>query len=56
MFPRLAGQRAEYVLTQLKAFKSNERYAEPGNPMHEVALKLSDQEMEGLANYVAGLD
>jgi len=56
LYPRLAGQHVEYVVTQLQAFKTNERYAEPGNPMHDIALKLSDEEIEALANYVAGLD
>ena len=56
LYPRLAGQHPEYVVTQLKAFRSGERNAEPGNPMQGVALKLSDAEIEALANYVAGLN
>jgi cytochrome c553 len=56
LFPRLAGQHPEYLVTQLKAFQNGERNVEPGNLMHDITLKLSDQEIEALANYLAGLD
>ena len=56
LYPRLAGQHPEYVVTQLNAFKTGDRNVEPGNLMHDITLKLSDQEIEALANYVAGLD
>jgi cytochrome c553 len=55
-YPRIAGQHGEYVLRQLRALKSSERAVEAGNPMHDVASKLSEQEMEDLANLVEGLN
>jgi cytochrome c553 len=52
-FPRLAGQHAEYNLNQLKAFRSGERANAP--MMRVIASKMSDQEMEAVADYVQGL-
>jgi len=52
-FPRLAGQHAEYNLIQLKAFRSGERANAP--MMRVIASKMSDQEMEAVADYVQGL-
>jgi cytochrome c553 len=54
-YPRLAGQHAEYVLTQLKAFHAGERTNDPNQMMRTVAAKLSDREMAALAEYVSGL-
>lgn len=54
-YPRLAGQHAEYVEVQLKAFRSGERANDPGSMMRGVAEKLSDREIQGVSDYVAGL-
>ena len=54
-YPRLSGQHAEYVEVQLKAFRSGERANDPGNMMRGVAEKLSDREIQGVSDYVAGL-
>ena len=55
-FPRLSGQYAEYVETQLKAFRSGAR-ANDGETriMRTVAKQLSDAEISAVADYVAGL-
>ncbi|MGL6162329.1 c-type cytochrome [Microbulbifer sp.] len=55
-YPRLSGQYAEYVETQLKAFREGTR-ANDGDTrvMRSVAKPLSDAEIKALANYVAGL-
>ncbi|MBI5909885.1 MAG: cytochrome c4 [Betaproteobacteria bacterium] len=54
-YPRLAGQHAEYTETQLKAFRAGERSNDPNNAMRGVAGKLSDREIQGVADYIAGL-
>ena len=54
-YPRLSGQHAEYVEVQLKAFRSGERANDPGSMMRGVAEKLSDREIQGVSDYVAGL-
>ncbi|OGA35707.1 MAG: cytochrome C [Betaproteobacteria bacterium RIFCSPLOWO2_12_FULL_62_13b] len=54
-YPRLAGQHAEYTETQLKAFRAGERANDPNNAMRGVAGKLSDREIQGVSDYIAGL-
>jgi cytochrome c553 len=54
-YPRLSGQHAEYVEAQLKAFRSGERANDPGSMMRAVAEKLSDREIQGVSDYIAGL-
>ena len=54
-YPRIAGQFAEYVEAQLKAFKSGARANDPNGMMRVVAAKMSDQEIKAVAEYVAGL-
>jgi cytochrome c553 len=54
-YPRLAGQHPEYVLAQLKAFRAGERANGNAAQMMTIASRLSDKEMEALAEYVAGL-
>ncbi|MBM3356532.1 MAG: cytochrome c4 [Betaproteobacteria bacterium] len=55
MFPRLAGQHAEYVAAQLKAFRAGERANDPGRMMRMIAGKLSDKEIAAVADFIAGL-
>jgi len=54
-YPRVSGQHAEYVEVQLKAFRSGERTNDPGSSMRTVADKLSDREIQGVSDYIAGL-
>ena len=54
-FPRLAGQYSDYTLAQLKAFRAGERANDPAKMMRMVAGKLSDHEMQALAEYISGL-
>ena len=54
-YPRLAGQHAEYLEAQLKAFRAGERANDPNNAMRGVAGKLSDREIQGVSDYIAGL-
>ena len=52
-YPRLAGQHADYVESQLIAFRSGARGNNP--VMMGVAAKLNDREIKALADYTAGL-
>jgi cytochrome c553 len=52
--PRLAGQQAEYLRTQLKGFKAGTRFDMDGN-MTAAAQPLSDKDIDVLADYLAGL-
>lgn len=54
-FPRLSGQHAEYVVTQLKAFYTGERANDNAKVMRMIASKLSDAEMAAVADYIQGL-
>ncbi|MCC6870262.1 MAG: cytochrome c4 [Burkholderiales bacterium] len=60
-FPRLAGQHAEYTLAQLKAYASGQRGADPGGKdtngriMATIARRMSEAQMQAVADYAAGL-
>lgn len=54
-YPRLAGQHADYTVSQLKAFRSGTRSNDPNGMMRAVAARMSDAEMESVAQFVAGL-
>jgi cytochrome c553 len=49
--PKLRGQRPEYLLSALKAYKSGER---SHGTMHSQAVSLSEQDMADMATYLAG--
>lgn len=55
-YPALGGQNAEYVAKQLQAYREGTR-ATTANAsiMADVASKLTDAEIEAVANYVSGL-
>lgn len=50
MYPKIAGQHAGYIVTQLKAYKSGERV---NAVMQGMAAPLSEQDMMDLAAYYA---
>lgn len=60
-YPRLAGQYADYVYAQLKAFQSGGRGADPGGKdvngriMASIAHDMTDAQMKAVADYTAGL-
>ncbi len=54
-YPRIAGQFAAYIESQLIAFRSGARANDPGGMMRGVAARLSDAEIKALAEYTAGL-
>lgn len=53
LFPRLAGQHQDYTVAQLTAFRSNGRKNSP--QMVTIAKRMSDDEIQAVADYVAGL-
>jgi len=52
-FPRLAGQHQDYTIAQLTAFRSGGRKNSP--QMVTIAKRMSDDEIQAVADYVAGL-
>lgn len=52
--PRLAGQRFDYIVKQLLAFKHRTRTNDAGN-MTAVSSTLSADDIDNLAHYIAGL-
>ena len=54
-YPRIAGQFAEYVEAQLKAFRGGARANDPNAMMRTVAARMTDREIQAVAQYVAGL-
>jgi cytochrome c553 len=54
-FPRLAAQHAQYTADQLKAFRSGSRTNDSNRMMRLTALKLTDREIDAVAQYIQGL-
>ena len=54
-YPRIAGQFAEYLEAQLKAFRAGARSNDPNSMMRGVAVRMNDREIQAVAEYVAGL-
>ncbi len=52
-YPRLSGQHAQYVVTQLNQFRDGTRAN--NQQMTDVAAKLNDKEIKALGEYIAGL-
>ncbi|MDE2612544.1 MAG: c-type cytochrome [Burkholderiales bacterium] len=55
LYPRIGGQHAVYVKQQLKNFASGERTNDANRFMRVVAQRMSDEEMDAVAAYLAGL-
>ena len=54
-FPDISGQHAEYIVAQLQAFQSGQRHNDMNGMMRDIAMKLTNDEMQVLADYLAGL-
>lgn len=54
-FPRLAGQHAEYIYTQLNAFRVGARANDAAKMMRNIAAKMTDADMKAVAAYIQGL-
>ncbi|MDQ3186304.1 MAG: cytochrome c4 [Pseudomonadota bacterium] len=54
-YPRLAGQHSEYVAAQLRAFRTEQRTKDISNEMHVIATRMSEKEMQAVAEFISGL-
>ena len=61
-FPKLGGQHADYIAKQLKDFRAGAEYADKGRRndgdtriMRDGVARMSDREIEAVANYISGL-
>lgn len=54
-FPRLAGQQAEYLLSQLAAWKGGQRRNSQQSLMDDIAARMSDDDMRAAAQYFGSL-
>ena len=54
-FPMLSGQHAKYTGIQLYAFRKGERANDAGQMMRNIASKMTDAEIDAVAEYIAGL-
>lgn len=54
-YPALHGQHADYVMSQLEAFKDGSRTNDPGKMMREIAAHLTKEQMRAVASYINGL-
>lgn len=52
-YPRLGGQHAAYSATQLSEFKAGKN--RNNLVMHDIAMRLTDEEMKAVSEYIAGL-
>ena len=55
LFPNLAGQQEAYMISALKAFRSEERRGASAEIMWGQAATLSDEDIADLAAYFSGL-
>jgi cytochrome c553 len=54
-FPVLSGQQPAYTLQQLQAFKGKTRSNDLNSIMRSISARMSTEDMEAVAHYVAGL-
>jgi cytochrome c553 len=54
-YPRLSGQFAEYIAAQLKLFRDGARSNDPNGMMRGVAARMSERDIQAVAQYAAGL-
>ena len=54
-YPRLNAQHSQYTLAQLNAFRLELRKNDSDEVMRTIAQKLTEQEMQAVADYIQGL-
>lgn len=54
-FPRLAGQYAEYTISQLQAFKEGKRANDLQEIMRDISGRMSQDDITAIAHYLEGL-
>jgi cytochrome c553 len=55
-YPRLAGQHAEYTVAQLRAFRTEQRANDANNVMRGIVTRMSEKEMQAVAEFISGLN
>ena len=55
LYPKVSGQHAAYTFKQMRAFITHARRNDKNDVMHDVAEKMSEQEIRAVAEYLAGL-
>jgi cytochrome c553 len=55
IYPRIGGQQVEYVKQQLKNFATGDRSNDPSRYMRVTAKRLSNEEIDAVAQYLVGL-
>jgi cytochrome c553 len=55
LFPMVGGQHAKYNADQLRYFRSAQRANDNGRMMRNLASKMSDADIQAVAEYMAGL-
>lgn len=55
IFPRVAGQHAQYSSDQLRYFRSGQRANDNGRMMRNLAHRMSDGDIRSVSEYMAGL-
>ena len=54
-FPSIAGQNADYLTKQIAAFRDGSRGNDSNSMMRNIAIKLSDSDIEALVKYMSSL-
>ncbi len=54
-FPALGSQHAAYTIKQLQMFRNGSRANDPNEMMRDIAVKLSEEDIEALAMYLSTL-
>ncbi|USD65210.1 c-type cytochrome [Vibrio sp. SCSIO 43136] len=54
-FPKISGQHADYVKAQLLKFRDAERNNDMNAMMRDIAMKMTDNDIEVISKYVGGL-
>ena len=54
-FPKISGQHADYLKSQMAKFSSKERNNDLNGMMHDIAYKMKPADMELIALYLGGL-
>ena len=53
--PKLSGQHAAYIFKQMRAFATHARSNDKNDKMHDVAERMSEQDIRAVAEYLAAL-
>ena len=55
-YPRLAGQHAEYTVAQLRSFRTEQRANDSNSVMRGIVARMSEKEMQAVAEFISGLN